>query len=805
MGIKSLLGWDGINKSVIRLLMGSLALLLLLMLTACGGGGGGSSGSSNNTGNNGGETPTPELKTGVFYLPLASEKLPIIQVNYTRSGQTASATTNASGQFNYNDGETITFKVLGKDYSIVAQAEVALDALLNQDADKFEKLSLMMVNVDADNDKQNGITLGSEPASIHSLDLNASMETFLTKLYDVLGKYPQALFSPSLGINLEAPQAEADTAGQAMPFVDVFRTARPFVELSSTNVSYDSNGWVTNIPDGSFARTKLFQGAHQYGLPSGTYTVLYDGQGTLQFGGTVLQSQQKISDQQYELQLQFQDSSEDKEANSLTVVIADTAVNNPIRNIRIIMPGGLCRDSTHTLDSPIDPQNSQDNVLLRVEQAVDCPDGLNYHSFVDLLAADRNRIIFNPDYLRHLSNFRLIRMMNFMEASPSYPCDDFEGGETPACIKSAIAWADRAKLDDAVWGGSSRITALQHKGVPVEVLAALINQLDIDPWFAMPHFADDEYMREFASYMATNLRDGLKVHLEYSNETWNPNFWAYHYVQLRGQELGLNTVPAAFQSDSTRDGNYFGRLRFYTQRALEMFNIWQTAYTNQGKSADGLVRILGSQQGDIVLTRQMLSHNNASQSIDAIAIAPYFFGCIDRAAEPCASAAMVLSEAQTVDDVFNVVNTGFTAPSTGDPSALSATQYKASLQAEEVRNHNLQLMTYEGGQHLTIMGSMGELPQDEKNRLRALFREANRDGRMKTAYLQQLQHWKSLHDQHGNATLFTLYTMPQTFYDFGNWGIKEYLTQPRASAPKYDAVMQFQESMGQCWWNGCAD
>jgi len=53
--------------------------------------------------------------------------------------------------------------------------------------------------------------------------------------------------------------------------------------------------------------------------------------------------------------------------------------------------------------------------------------------------------------------------------------------------------------------------------------------------------------------------------------------------------------------------------------------------------------------------------------------------------------------------------------------------------------------------------------------------------------------------------LFTLYTSAQSYYDFGNWGIKEYLNQPRSTAPKFDAVMSFQESVGKCWWQGCDD
>ena len=109
-------------------------------------------------------------------------------------------------------------------------------------------------------------------------------------------------------------------------------------------------------------------------------------------------------------------------------------------------------------------------------------------------------------------------------------------------------------------------------------------------------------------------------------------------------------------------------------------------------------------------------------------------------------------------------------------------------------------MTYEGGQHLTIMGSMGDLEQKRKNELRKLFRDANRDPRMKDRYLTLLNGWKELHKSNDSISLFTLYTMAQSYYDYGSWGMKEWLTQEREDAPKFDALMEFQENAVIPWW-----
>jgi hypothetical protein len=774
-----------------------LLILSLVFLSACGGGGGG-----------GGSTSTPSVSstlTGTLSINIGSNTYSIINATYSTSSS-LNGTTNTSGQYTYKSGDTVTFTIAGRTYNVTAAQTITPETLLAGDSTAIENLKTLLAHIDNDSDNSNGINLGNESSATHQLDLSASEDSFTAALYKATGVFPKSPFTPSLGINIEAPQAEADTAGQAIAFVDVFRTARPFTELSSTGVNYDQNGWPTDKPANSTIRTKVFQGTLQQAIPAGIYTVLFDGQGTLQFGGSSLTQQTQVNSNQYELTITPQDSSSNAEANSLNVVIASTATADPLRNIRIIMPGGLCRDENKTVTDPLDPHNSNDNIFLRVESADSCPSGTQYITFVQMLQNDRNMLIFNPDYLRHLRDYYVIRMMNFMEASPGFPCESFSSINQTTydnCVLTAISWDNRATLDDAVWGGSSRTAQVLHKGVPVEVLATLSNQLNISPWFTLPHFADDQYVENFATYMANNLNDGLKVYLEYSNETWNSGFSAYHFVQLKGQQAGLNTVPSQYQNDTTRDANYFARLRYYTQRALEIFQLWDNTYTNLGKSTDKLVKILGSQQGDTVLTKEMLEHNTASTKVHAVAIAPYFFGCIDRNSVSCSTANKVLSEVQTVDDIFDILQAPFTAPSTGDPSALAATLYKTERQATEVNNYNLKLMTYEGGQHLTIMGSMGNLDQTEKDRLRGLFKQANRDTRMKALYQQQLDHWKNLYNTHNNNTLFTLYTAPQSFYDFGNWGIKEHLNQARSDAPKYDAVMTFQENVGKCWWDQC--
>jgi hypothetical protein len=157
-----------------------------------------------------------------------------------------------------------------------------------------------------------------------------------------------------------------------------------------------------------------------------------------------------------------------------------------------------------------------------------------------------------------------------------------------------------------------------------------------------------------------------------------------------------------------------------------------------------------------------------------------------------------------VDDIFDIIDHG-NLRITGDPSALAGTLQKITRQAKIAKKYQVQLMTYEAGQHLTIMGSMGRLEQSRKEELRRLFQQANRDPRMKARYSQFIHHWKTLahHADTENTSLLTLYTMAQSYYDYGSWGLKEWLGQEREDAVKFDAVMQFQEDSVLCWWKNC--
>ena len=156
----------------------------------------------------------------------------------------------------------------------------------------------------------------SKAATIHS--------KLVTKtLFKATGKIPDLSFSPSLGINTEAPQGGADTAGMPMPFVDIFRTARPFAEVSPVGTAFDDNGWPIKLAENfNFARTKLLQGAMNNSLPEGQYTVFYEGTGLLEFGGAIKNVKKIASENKYtfDLTLKSFDPEDEVKASSTNAI-----------------------------------------------------------------------------------------------------------------------------------------------------------------------------------------------------------------------------------------------------------------------------------------------------------------------------------------------------------------------------------------------------------------------------------------------------------------------------------------------------
>jgi len=301
-------------------------------------------------------------------------------------------------------------------------------------------------------------------------------------------------------------------------------------------------------------------------------------------------------------------------------------------------------------------------------------------------------------------------------------------------------WIDRATPDFQTQGSD--------RGVAVEYLVDLANTLKADPWFCIPHQADDDYVRQFASLVRRRLSPDRKVYVEYSNECWNGGFGQAHYCADRGRALKLS------------DNAYQAQLRYYARRSVEVFSIVEEVLGGR----DRLVRVLASQHVNPWASEQILTWKDAAKHADALAVAPYFghdFGQPEKV-----EATLALGVEGLLDACGPVIEKN---------KAITAKQ------AELARRFGLPLISYEGGPHL-----VGIRGAENNEKLTALFTAVNRHPRMKDLYLQDLANWRD-----AGGGLFVAFASTARPSKWGNWGVLEHDGQDPATAPKYQALKQF--------------
>jgi len=492
------------------------------------------------------------------------------------------------------------------------------------------------------------------------------------------------------------------------PFVDVFKTSRGWVSGSSSEwddgraIDVDANGWVRSLLPGQIVRALMMWSSTRF--PEGRYIVLYDGTGTLDYRqGATRDAAASTPGRDV---VDFVSS-----AGGFLMNLTATDASDPLRNIRVIMPGGVCSDDGLRLCAASAP----------------CGAG-SCDSFEDGAATQ----IFHPEFLAGVARYRVLRFMDWMDTNGS----------------AETAWAGRPKPNDARWS---------THGVPVEVITDLANRLSADAWINIPHLADDDYVTQFATYVRDHLRPGLKVYIEYSNEVWNGQFAQARYAQEQGLAAGLSTN--AFQA----------QLYFHSQRSVEVFQIFESVFG----ANDRLVRVMASQAANAWTSEQELDFGDALSHTDALAIAPYFGGNLGGPSEQARVSAMSTS------DLISELTTVTLPASIGwihDQAAAASTRGVA-------------LIAYEGGQHL-----VGNRGVENDATINALFDAANSDPRMGGLYTTYLNAWRS-----EGGEVFAHFTHVGANSKYGRWGSLEYQDQPRAEAPKFDALMSFIDA-NPAWW-----
>ena len=528
-------------------------------------------------------------------------------------------------------------------------------------------------------------------------------------------KYPPAVNRGSpLGINTN----EIYEQDASIPFVDLFRVSMPFHEnircrkqdkpcLTSAEVKYDKQGWPKKL-NGGKAGVFFIRNVNRDAYPKGDFSVLYDGEGKIEY----LQNAELESHSQGEDTIKL--TAREDGFMTAALQIVESNPEDPLRNIRILLPGGICQGKPFT----------------QVADAKACKN-TEFLSFKD----NYETILFNPDYLNFMKDFSVIRFMPMSGVTRN----------------PAVTWDQRPKMDKATWGG-----LYGERGAPLEVQIALANRLKANPWLNVPHGADDNYIKQFASYVHENLSPELTPYIEYTNEAWNANFVHNEYMQKMGiaEKLDQDALMAGY--------------KYYAKRSVEFFKIWQKVYGGHKK----FVRVISGWDTRPDISGIILAYNDTYKSVDALAIAPYIGGNTRG-----------FRESETVDDIFHLL--------TDEKSYRSLDKVIDEIKkhAKLAKDFGVSLVAYEGGQGLVDWAT-----RDYMQHPNPLFFGANRDPRMADLYDKIYAEWRDL-----GADLFVAFSAPRSCNADGCWGLKEHIRKDLDDSPKLKASLDFINTNDK-WW-----
>ncbi|MBL4700018.1 MAG: hypothetical protein JKX85_02070 [Phycisphaeraceae bacterium] len=337
---------------------------------------------------------------------------------------------------------------------------------------------------------------------------------------------------------------------------------------------------------------------------------------------------------------------------------------------------------------------------------------------------------WRPDFLKRWAGFASLRFMDWMNTNNS----------------SIVTWEDRPKITDASW-------TLQ-RGIPVEILCDLANRMSIDPWFCMPHQADDNYIRQFAITVKKHLDPKLKIYIEYSNETWNGMFEQNKYAGKMGQKLGL------------ADKSWQAAWKYTGYRSIQIFKIWEEVFGG----VDSLVRVLATQAVNPYVSGQIVHQNDAYKHADALAIAPY------------------MSMNVSAKDADGIVALGLQGvldrlENESLPRAVK------SMQKQKAFAHKLglELICYEAGQHM-----VGIHGGQNNQQLTQLFHAANLHPRMGQIYQKYFKAW-----QNTDGGLMAMFSSVGGWSKWGSWGLMRYADDKPMSQPKMQATLEQLRAWGK--------
>lgn len=343
---------------------------------------------------------------------------------------------------------------------------------------------------------------------------------------------------------------------------------------------------------------------------------------------------------------------------------------------------------------------------------------------------------FHPAFLKRWQGFACFRFMDWMHTNGS----------------GITHWSQRPTLRHATFS---------KRGVALEWMIELCNRQKIDPWFCMPHLADDGFIRNFAQMVKERLDPARKIYLEYSNEVWNGQFDQMHYACEQGVKLGLCPKERPWEAG----------WHFTAVRSLEIFRLWEEVFGGH----DRLVRVLPSQSGNTAVSRGILAYRDAGKHADALAVAPYMPYSIGRGKTAGLGEQM---KDWTVDQMLDHF----------EKTAFADSLSRMGKDKAVADEFGVKLLAYEGGQHMVAFLKDPALVKQ----ISATMHACNRHPRMGQLYSRYFDEWARL-----GGDLFAVFSSIGAYSHHGAWGLAEFSDSTPAEYPKLSATLEWAKKQGQ--------
>lgn len=513
-----------------------------------------------------------------------------------------------------------------------------------------------------------------------------------------------------------------DQMTQATDWVEIDCAALPEDAASATvgSLSFSAAGWVDALPgNGNCAATRLFSNFQGH-YPAGRYLIRYEGGGTIEVSGDATTVTPVDVGESY-----FEVAS--PTTAGVLLKFRTLRPSDALRNMEIVMPGGVCGLSATKLDPFSSCSTSRGGTGV-------CNDDFTCYDFADVLAdrfdsaggasftsdvSDGKRIFFHPVFLATLKRYRALNFRRWMGelGRPSPVSPD---------LGSHVGWLGR------------------YQGVPWDLIVALSNVVQADPWVTIPPAISDATAGEMAALFEDKLETHLKPYVELGGE-----FWASSPVNTYFTDLAVASSYATYEAA-------------YVSRLLAIANVWNTHLSAERVQIVGTVSM-----ADSAMPERLSVMLSGMELFDVFATSLRFD-------LPVAGGTDSTSMTQLFDAVNGVGG--------------SVDQVDTALAAMRLATVPLgkPLVAYGSGPALTTALTSNDARET-----------ARQDARMTAAMIQNLDNWKA---RGGQLIFHDKSADDADEAGVDAWGALDY---QQDSASRIKAALDSFIRANACWWGGC--